>query len=226
MRLYEIAGGKPRTKEDVEQWLIQQQIDIKLCTINEDLTVDVEGDVDLHDHAAMIGTEFNVKFRHVWGNFECGANNLTTLEGFAPTDCLKFKAGNNLLTSFKGVPGASNLFLKQNKISSFEGIQNIGLHTINLTANPITSLIGIDNHLRAMSNVGLLSMNFDEVVEGGLGLVNIRGLKALIMSDRNDNIIDLPLPFKIIHAYLGKPDEIFECQEELIKAGYEDIAQL
>jgi hypothetical protein len=48
-------------------------------TINPDNTIDVNGDVHLYDRQGNI-EKLPVKFGKVSGDFDCGINNLTTLE--------------------------------------------------------------------------------------------------------------------------------------------------
>ena len=62
--------------ENVQYWL--DNMDIKKYTINDNLTVDVDGDVDISEKRL---TEIPIQFGKVNGNFYCDSNYLTTLEG-------------------------------------------------------------------------------------------------------------------------------------------------
>ena len=56
---------------------ICRKYDITNYTINPDGSIDVNGDV----HINFDITEFPLRFNKVYGNFDCGYNNLTTLKG-------------------------------------------------------------------------------------------------------------------------------------------------
>lgn len=104
------------------------------------------------------------------------------------------------------------------------------------------SLVGISKHVKEVgytlntrSNPYMpFRCNFDNITEGGIELIQIQGLDNL----RNLNgtlvgvaaflngIADEITPWSIIEKYLGKPNEIFDCQSELINAGFEEYAKL
>ena len=56
---------------------ICRKYDITNYTINPDGSIDVNGDVYINFDI----TEFPLRFNKVYGNFDCGYNNLTTLKG-------------------------------------------------------------------------------------------------------------------------------------------------
>ena len=53
-------------------------MEIKNYVINEDLTVDVNGDVDISSKKII---DIKVKFKKIIGSFHCSNNELTNLEG-------------------------------------------------------------------------------------------------------------------------------------------------
>ena len=63
-------------RSGVDAWL--KEYGVKNYTINEDLSVDVNSDVDLMDKSLI---EIPISFGVVSGNFSCKYNNLTSLEG-------------------------------------------------------------------------------------------------------------------------------------------------
>ena len=65
-----------KTKEETKDWL--DEVSIGKYTINDDLTVDVDGDVDLNNKKLE---KIPVKFKSIGGYFNCGSNQLTSLEG-------------------------------------------------------------------------------------------------------------------------------------------------
>jgi hypothetical protein len=99
LQLLENTQQFPDTKEEIER--ILNKYKIANYTINGDMSVDVDGDVNLY----LMGLiSLPVKFGKVSGAFKCYGNNLTSLRG-APRevggyfDC-RF---NNDLTSLDGI---------------------------------------------------------------------------------------------------------------------------
>lgn len=86
-------------KNDIKEWL--DSIGVENYTINDDLTVDVNGNVDLsYRNLVYIPVQFNI----VKGHFQCKNNKLETLKG-CPIEVYKsFSCGNNKLKSFEYIP--------------------------------------------------------------------------------------------------------------------------
>lgn len=68
------------TREETVKWL--DEYSVKNYTINDDFSVDVNGDVDLSSKGLI---DIPIKFGKIIGSFECGFNNLRSLRG-APND--------------------------------------------------------------------------------------------------------------------------------------------
>ena len=100
MKLKQLCESQfPTSKEEVEE--ILEAYYIKNYTINDDLTVDVDGNVELSKKRLKA---LPVKFGNVSANFYCEYNQLTSLEG-APREVGEaFWCANNQLTSLKGAP--------------------------------------------------------------------------------------------------------------------------
>lgn len=65
-----------KTKDEIEKWLVSQRI--RNYTINNDLTVDINGHVSLnYKNLKFIPIQFGI----VTGDFSCSYNNLKNLEG-------------------------------------------------------------------------------------------------------------------------------------------------
>lgn len=128
-------------KELLDKW----NINIENFTINNDLTVDVDGDVNLYDRTI---TKLPFKFGKVTGNFSISESRLETLEGcpyeiggnFNCWDCnltsLEFSpleigaymdCSGNKLTSLKGMPLeiGSDFDCYHNKIKELDSVSNI-----------------------------------------------------------------------------------------------------
>ena len=84
-------GFKAQRREMIEKWL--KEYDIESYTINDDLTINVNGDVDLKYKEL---TEFPdyIQFGVVKEDFYCSYNELTSLKG-APENVASFYCSNN-----------------------------------------------------------------------------------------------------------------------------------
>ena len=90
------------TKKQIIKWLDKH--DVKNYTINNDLTVDVDGDVNLRSKNLL---EIPVQFNKVNGYFYCSYNELTSLKG-CPKVTKDFFCAGNKLTSLKYCPEIVN----------------------------------------------------------------------------------------------------------------------
>lgn len=125
------------TKNKIKR--ICEEYYIKNYTINDDLSIDVDGDVDI---SRCELEKLPLTFRNVTGSFNCSENFLTSLKG-SPKRCGKFYCYDNELESLKGGPkyvkeimncSQNNLTdLKYSPIEVFDFISNY---------NNLTSLIG------------------------------------------------------------------------------------
>ena len=115
-----IIDGKTKatTKDQVKT--ILDNLEIKNYTINEDLTVDVTGDVIIDQKALKV---IPVQFGVVTGDFSCYGNELTTLTG-APTEVGEdFDCSNNELTTLQGGPTkvGDSFFCASNQLTTLQG---------------------------------------------------------------------------------------------------------
>ena len=90
-------------KQDIINWL--DKYNIKNYTINEDLTVDVDGNVNLYSKGL---TEIPVQFNKINGNFGCSDNKLTSLKGFPKEVNGYFWCSVNKLTTLEYGPEIIN----------------------------------------------------------------------------------------------------------------------
>jgi hypothetical protein len=105
------------TEKDI--YNICKQYNIKNYSINEDLSIDVDGNVNLFNKGL---TKLPLKFNKVNGNFECFKNNLTSLEGAPNKVTGYFNCAYNQLTSLEGAPKEVNghFGCYNNKLTSLE----------------------------------------------------------------------------------------------------------
>ena len=109
-------------------------------TINEDGSIDVDGDVWLNNFNL---TKLPLKFGNVSGRFDCSDNQLTTLEGSPERVGENFDCSNNKLTTLYGGPqnvGAFNC--GQNQLTTLEGSPQIIDAFFHCKNNQITDFRG------------------------------------------------------------------------------------
>lgn len=132
----------PLTKYDIRKWL--EHYKVKNFTINDDLTVDVDGNVDLDQrHIAKIP----FKFGKVNGHFACERNVLVSLEfapmqahgmychknklkslEFAPSQLEYFDCSGNHLTSLEYAPKVKEFYCYNNPLlKSLDGLDIYGI---------------------------------------------------------------------------------------------------
>jgi hypothetical protein len=95
-------------------------------TINEDGSIDVDGNVDLTN---KVLTDIPLKFRSVSGYFSCGYNKLTSLEGAPISVGCYFDCSDNKLTNLEGAPKeiGSDFDCSNNELTNLEGApDNVG----------------------------------------------------------------------------------------------------
>jgi len=134
------VAQKVAPKVEVETVLIKYGI--KKYTINNDLTVDVDGDVifspnaDLKNIPVNFGTvsgSFECKYNHivslegapkeVGGHFFCSYNQLSSLSGSPRGVGGNFNCDNNRLTSLQGAPRevGGDFYCYNNQLTSLQG---------------------------------------------------------------------------------------------------------
>jgi hypothetical protein len=101
-----------------------KEYNIKNYTIREDGAVDVDDGVNIQSKRLDI---LPLKFGEVTGNFTCGRNRLTSLEGSPHTVGGHFSCGENQLTSLVGGPSSvgGDFYCYKNDLKSFEGFPEL-----------------------------------------------------------------------------------------------------
>lgn len=161
VKLYEDYKTEPyffTTYEETKDWL--DSMELKNYTINDDLTVDVDGSVYLDNKSLW---KIPVQFRKVHGYFYCNDNYLASIKGsprfvksgfycyknqlsnlkYSPKNEMQyFSCGYNKLTSLKGCPKKVYDFrCNYNKLKNLiDGPNLVG--NIDLENNELTSLEG------------------------------------------------------------------------------------
>ncbi len=132
------------SKEDIDN--ICKKYDIENYTLNDDGSIDVDGDVYLCKYDI---SRLPLKFRNVNGNFGCYDNNLVSLD-----DCPEVVGGdfyiyNNNLVDLKGCPKeiCGDFYCYNNLLTSLEGCSNIVGGNFNCNINKLTSFKGCPQHI-------------------------------------------------------------------------------
>jgi hypothetical protein len=128
---------------------ICNEYDIVNYTINDDLSIDVDGYVDLHDKGL---TKLPLKFNKVNGDFNCTFNNLKSLEGAPKEVNGDFYCYKNDLTSLEGASKevTGNFYCSNNQLYSFYSLTIDVGGKFYYGENPIAcfgNLLGFDSEL-------------------------------------------------------------------------------
>ena len=113
-------GFDAQRRELIEKRL--KEYDIENYTINDDFTIDVDGEVNILKKNLKEVPEY-IQCGVVQGSFDCSRNNLTTLNGTPKEVKEYFFCSFNNLTSLKGAPEkvGGSFDCQSNKLTSLEG---------------------------------------------------------------------------------------------------------
>jgi hypothetical protein len=126
-----------KTVDEIGDWL--NKYGVENYTINDDFTVDVDGDVNLYQL-----TEIPIQFRNISGDFSCHNNQLTSLKGAPSSVGDNFYCYNNQLTSLEGAPSSvsGSFSCHNNQLISLEGAPSSVGGDFSCSNNQLTSLEG------------------------------------------------------------------------------------
>ena len=126
-----------KKKETTKAWL--ESMGIQNYTIHKDLTVDVNGDVDL---SAKDLSRIPVQFGIVKGYFTCAQNKLTSLLG-SPKAVYSFYCDNNQLTTLKYFPEkvVKNITCSFNKITDLQYLPKKIKGNFDCSNNPLLTTL-------------------------------------------------------------------------------------
>jgi hypothetical protein len=166
-------------------------------TINEDGSIDVDGDVVIYNRHLK---KLPLKFRNIYGSFNCDNNKLTTLEGcpinvygnFSCVDnwirsldhCPKsvsgvFRCSFNKITSLEGIPGNPKSILSRfNHLKDVKGIKDGWSGSIDVERNPVYEIFKFFPQERWDEVVELLN-EYNVIREGKL--VILQGLEQIFL---------------------------------------------
>ena len=113
-----------------------REYNIKNYTINDDMSISVNGNVNLtHRNIKYLP----IKFKEVGGNFWCSYNHLTSLKYCPEKVSGDFSCNNNQLTSLKYCPETVGgyFYCNNNQITNFDGLPEFFEQGIILIGNPV-----------------------------------------------------------------------------------------
>ena len=167
-----------------------KKFNIQNYSINPDLSIDVEGTVDIH---GLKLSSLPLRFSIVRGDFSCAYNNLTSLEGcpievrglfFCSNNRLttlgggprevgkEFACNYNYLTTLEGGPRevSGDFDCSNNKITTLEGSPNYVGGYFNCSNNNLTTLDRCPDHVRGDFNCrsnNLTTLGVGHIEAGG-----------------------------------------------------------
>lgn len=140
------GAGKAKVEAEYKKYKLNPD----KVTMNPDGTIDYDGDV----HLSELGlTAIPFKFNRVKGDFSCGGNHLTSLEGAPRVVSGDFRCSDNQLTSLEGGPQVvtGDFSCMANNIVSLKGCPSSLGGYLWCDENHITSLEGLPADLEHLA---------------------------------------------------------------------------
>jgi len=162
----------PTTREEVIK--VCRRYKIYSYTINDDLSIDVDGDVELYSKNLEY---LPLKFNYVNGYFNCDYNNLKTLEGCPQTVDGVFDCSQNELKSLKGCPQTIGMdfYCSFNELETLEGSPSVVNANFLCDDNELTTLKGCPQTVSGGFNCKFNKLTDLEHFPEVNGIIAIRG---------------------------------------------------
>lgn len=241
------------TREQIENWLTKRGKRIGgKWKINKDLTVEVEGDVNL---SQMKITRIPVKFKWVAGKMIVRESSLETLEGCPEEVGLWFDCSYTKIKNLVGGPKYLNCLNREHNdtyyatnnenLVSLEGVAesaktlNIGFNKrlteldylpidvrrITCPASGLITLKGIEKKAKHLEH---LQVNANPIDASILGLFKIPSfrIQSLIYRTESNETTPLAKAGNILDQIANEGGDILDAQSALIDAGLERFAKL
>lgn len=160
-----------QSKKEIENWL--DNMKVKNYTINDDLTVDVKGTVDLENKGLIY---LPLQFGTVRGNFLIGSNYLTSLLGSPFEVYGDVEIQHNKITSLEHISLATgSYFLSHNNITSLKGLPTIIHKDLRCSSNELKNLEFGPKEIKGLCDYSRNKINTlefcPEIVASGLKLI-------------------------------------------------------
>jgi hypothetical protein len=133
-------------------------------TINEDGSIDVDGNVNLSGGYLL---KLPLKFRHVTGYFDCSKNQLNSLEGSPLSVGAHFDCSYNQLVNLIGGPEVviDDYYAHCNQINSFEGFPDDFEGDCYFRSNPVQKVLKEFPHNLKVKVIHLI-IDYDAIWNG------------------------------------------------------------
>ena len=176
MKLFRYENFIKESKEDIDS--ICKKFDIRNYTINEDSTIDVDGDVDLYNKRL---TKLPLKFRKVSGGFYCFNNQLKSLEGSPLSVGGNFYCSHNQLKSLDGISRriSGGIYCYSNQLRDVKGVKDGWLGRIEVTGNPVYEIFKLFPYEKWDEVIEIL--NEYEVIRDDGNLVILQRLEQVFL---------------------------------------------
>ena len=117
---------------------ICKEHNIKYYTINDDMSISVDGSVNLSYRNLK---SIPIKFKEVGGDFSCSENQLTSLK-YCPETVGGFYCSRNQLTSLKYCPETvgGDFYCNNNQLTNFDGLPEFFEQDIHIGGNPVDEI--------------------------------------------------------------------------------------
>ena len=140
MKLFRYKNFTKESNEDIDS--ICKKFDIKNYTINEDSTIDVDGNVYLRNKGL---TKLPLKFGKVSDNFSCGDNQLKSLSGAPLSVGGYFNCSSNQLKSLEGISGriSGGIYCHDNQLRDVKGVKDGWLGEFSVYGNPVHEIFNL-----------------------------------------------------------------------------------
>ena len=216
---------------------------IGMISVDDDGLVSVKGDCRLKNKSI---NKLPVKFKYVYGTFDCSKNDLTTLEGSPYYVKKSFDCSNNALNSLEGAPKIvdGGFICDNNHLTSLKWTpDNVGF--LSCYHNNLTSLDGAPSYINGyfeFSENKLKSLDgISKVINGSvfmtlypytplLKLLTVKNIKNFHFRERpvssNQHRVKIISLETLFNKYYGTKNAELKVGLEMMKLGYGSNARL
>ena len=216
----------------------------KLSISKKDFSFSADGKVDVEvnvDFAGMHIEQIPFKFGVVNGTFSANDSGLKTLKNFPDSVGWDLNISNNKIKSLEGFPKSvlKKIILSQNPITSLEHISKKCMVLSIKNCQNLKSLHNLHKQITQFYEpygaffAGKIIVGTEEecfIRDSILGVFLIPGFKSFdsVYSFKVGGPAKAFGPFEIVNKHMKNKtdDSIYECQEELINAGFEEYAKI
>lgn len=187
----------------------------------------IKGDINIQDSGAL-ENGFPMTIDTVDGNlyvYSDAAFRLKSLKTFPKNVTGALKIDGASITTFEGLPKCESLWADDISESSLTDLLKHvkgPMDCISYDSVAINEFEGIVDNFKFP--VKQLWLSAEGGATGGIGFILVPGITNLSMLTPEH--VDDHKGWNIIKKYIGRPEDIFECQAELIENGFERLAIL